>query len=504
VSIKITTTGNGRFKELNQSDYIISYGITESATPLSINDTTGEIPSLEVEGEKNETNLYGTVRPNSLLMVDNEIKIVDSNRGEFTGKVNSLSMNSETVSISALSIFEKLNTQKIMSPFNGTLSGAFAYYFAQAGIGSGSYSIDSSFNSVNLVLPGWTDTIWSGLKSLCAVVRAEIYFDKTIVRVKPIGTKSFSVPNSASVNYSLTMGQRSKQISLTNTNASWVEDAVVFAYKPGDSAESIDYNETKEVILDSKVSLQSINQPEYSQTAPASYSEFTGPDNIGTVPSSAANGFYAFRNSRGLIVAPAVAESVGAGIKVEVGETPEQIKMTITGPNKKLSTPWSLEYTENNPALGLTGTGAFLDKKVETFNTGSEIGDEINDFTDNPFLVNKAYLYNAAFYASQNIAGPIVTLSFDTDKIEEANNQEFGFLPGALFSYGDSKFRVVSASYSYGTISVSAVQHVTFADFNSTWSGKTYAQFNAVMQTPAQSDEYMKYSDLAILPLMEE
>jgi hypothetical protein len=58
-------------------------------------------------------------------------------------------------------------------------------------------------------------------------------------------------------------------------------------------------------------------------------------------------------------------------------------------------------------------------------------------------------------------------------------------------------------SYDYGSINVSADQYVTFADFETNWTGKTFAEFNAVMLDPTSyPDEYMKHSDFAIIPLM--
>ena len=118
--------------------------------------------------------------------------------------------------------------------------------------------------------------------------------------------------------------------------------------------------------------------------------------------------------------------------------------------------------------------------------------------------MNDTYLYNTAYYTNQELCGPVVTFSFATDKIVEASNQEFGYLPGAIFSYGGSKYRITNASYDYGSISVDAKQYVTFADFNTLWAGKTIAQFNSTMLDPVTyPDEYMKYSDLTILPLME-
>jgi hypothetical protein len=143
-------------------------------------------------------------------------------------------------------------------------------------------------------------------------------------------------------------------------------------------------------------------------------------------------------------------------------------------------------------------------ESVESFDPGSAIGDAENEYSNNPFLSNYTYFYNTVYNTNQNVCGPVVSFNFATDKIVEANNQEFGYVPGSIFAYSGSKYRVKSASYSYNEVSVTAEQYVTFADFNTTWAGKTFAQFNSTMLDPATyPDQYMKYSDLAIIPLME-
>jgi len=194
----------------------------------------------------------------------------------------------------------------------------------------------------------------------------------------------------------------------------------------------------------------------------------------------------------------------GASIKAELTDNPYEIKIILTGPSTAYKAPWSLQFQQGKPALALTGTGALIQPEQVTFNTGTSIGDDVNEYSDNPFLVNDTYLYNTAYYTNQDICGPVVTFNFATDKIVEASNQEFGYLPGAIFSYGGSKYRITAASYNYGNISVDAKQYVTFADFNTVWAGNTFAQFNSTMLDQATyPDEYMKYSDLAILTLME-
>jgi hypothetical protein len=504
MGIKVTTVGNGKFTIGEQSDVVIDYSISESATPISVADTSGEIPALNISAESNSVDTLGNTHPNSKLMIDNSITIVDDLRGTFTGRVSTLSADSQSVSIQALSIFEKLNTTKKAASIDGTVTSAVQSYMALAGIDTSNYSIDSSFNSQSAVFPGWTDNIWNALKMLCVAINAEMYFQSNILYFKPRATKTINVKNIDGESFNIALGQQTKSTVFTRNKTSWTEDGIVFAYHPQDSVESIEANELKEFIVTSSVALNSINQPEYIDAKFASYVDYIQPTSTGEVPTEYLNGFYSFVTKTGSIVPDDKALEYKASVKVELTDNPYEIKVIVTGPNTKYNTPWSLQFKDNEPALALTGTGAFVQPQPVTFNTGTSVGDDVNEYSDNPFLVNDTYLYNTAYYTNQEICGPLVTFSFATDKIEEASNQEFGYLPGAIFSYEGSKYRITNASYGYGSISVDAKQYVTFADFNTIWAGKTIAQFNSTMLDQATyPDEYMKYSDLAILPLME-
>lgn len=504
MGVKVTTTGNGRFTSSgDQSDVIIDYSVSESASPTGVANLSGEIPSLSISGLSNTVQTSGTTHPSSLLLIDNSITLTDDIRGVFTGRVGNLSLDPQTVSADVYSVFEKLNVTKKVNAHNGTLKAAFEAYFTAAGLTSGQYSVDSSF-SETVVFPGWNDNIWNALKLLCVAVSAEMYCQNNVIYVKPRGTKTMAITNIDTESFSIELGEQAETTKFTRNISTWVTNAIVYAYGPKDSSESVEFGEKKEIILTTKVSLTSVNQPEYTVAPFNTYADYIQPYSIGTVPTEKPNGFYVFRDKNGYIVPSATASGLGAGVVASLTDNPYEVKLVITGPNIRLNTPWSLEFRDEYPALALTGTGALVRQETVTFNTGSSIGDQENEYTNNPFLVKDSFLYNTAYYTNQEICGPNVRFSFVTDKIVEAGNQEFGFVPGAIFSYAGSKYRAESVSYDYGSISIDAKQYVTFADFNTKWAGKTIAQFNSTMLDPTTyPNNYMKYSDLAIIPLME-
>ena len=91
MGIKVTTVGNGKFVTGDQSDVVIDYSISESASPMSMADNSGEIPALTVSAESNSVNSISNTHPNSKLLIDNSITIIDYLRGTFTGRISTIS-----------------------------------------------------------------------------------------------------------------------------------------------------------------------------------------------------------------------------------------------------------------------------------------------------------------------------------------------------------------------------------------------------------------------------
>lgn len=511
MTVSVTTSGNGRFSLTgDQSDVIISYDMSESATPLSMFDLSGEIPNMTIAGMSNSVESLNNTHPSSKLLIDNQITLTDSVRGSFTGKVGNLTIDPISVTADVFSKFDKLNVEKKMSVYNGTLKGAFEAYFAEAGLASGDYSVDAGLTEA-VHFPSWRDNIWNGLKQLCVAANVEIYFADATIYVKPLASKSVTINDIDNESFTISLGEQTKTTKFTFGKASQVTNGIVFSYATKDGSESVEANEVKDVILTAKVSLSSINQPVNIDEGFKQYTNWVDQKNIGqAVPVDEnddpvyPNGFYVFRDKNGDIVQTDKVTLYGAKVSVELGEEPFEIKMKITGPSSNDTTPWSLEFDDDSAALGLTGSGVFVDEKIVSSATGSSIGDAENEYSGNPFLSSSKYLYNTIYKTNQQVCGPTVAFSFGTGQVETESGSEFGYLPGAIFSYNGSKYRIKTASYDYGQVSITAEQYVTFADFNSTWTGKTFEDLNdTLLDSETYPDQYMKYSDLAIIPLME-
>lgn len=528
MTVSLQITGNGKFQPNRDGEFISSYSVTEDATPISVIDTGAAIPTMSVEGKANTVETSGSTHPSSLLLLDNAVTLTDSERGSFSGKITDVSISGGTVSITAQSVFESLNSEKTAAPFNGLIGGAFAEYLELAGIASANYDIDESFDVDNAankaVYPGWTGVVWDYLKLLCIATGAEISFNNDIVYVKPRNGRSITVANTTNDSLAISMPTESKAISFEYLDTAYVTNAIIKCYADanGDSAETVEVNETKEVTVESPISLTSVNQPDYTTSVPDSLIRYTQPSSVGATPSTEElNGFYCFVNQRRNKVSQELLESTGASVTVSIDpENSYNAIIKIIGPSVNIDAPWTLVFSDTGDrkeqALMITGTGVHsrgrkynkednaYDPTMLKFPTGLSVGDDQTEYGDNPFLSTKDFLYRTAYYSAQEAGGPKVEISLSTDIIEEAEGQEFSYAPGAVAEYNNSKYRIKNTNYSYGSVDISATQYVTFADFNEKWADKLYSDFNSTMLTEAAApNEFMKYSDHAIIPLME-
>jgi hypothetical protein len=505
MGVKLTIVGNGKLSTKDQSEVVIGYGLSEGATPIATVDTSGEIPTLSISGEANSIQTLGETHPSSRLLLNNQITFIDTLRGSFSGKVINVSLSNDVATLSGQSKFESLNSVKTSPSFNGTLASAFASYFQLAGLISSDYDIDLSLESIDVVYPGWFENVWVQLKLLCATTRTEMYFQENVIYVRPIAQKNFQLSNSELEGFQFEIGNTVKSFKSTLGKTSYVEGGIIKTYARGESVASVDAGASAEITVAVDFSVDEINQPEYTIESPELLAKYVLPSSVGTVPDSNPNGFYCFLDKNGARVLPGVVQASGAGLIVEKNpDNPFELKIKVTGPKEATNAPWSVEFSSGNPALMITGNGVKVDRSVHVFNTGSVQGNESVDYSINPFLINKKYLYESAFKSAQKLSGPNVIINLSTDMVDEADNQEFGFLPGAIFKWDNSTYRVESVSYDYGKISITAVQYVTFGEFNTLWSGLTYEDFTDTMFDPATNpNEAMSFSDFAIIPLME-
>ena len=70
---------------------------------------------------------------------------------------------------------------------------------------------------------------------------------------------------------------------------------------------------------------------------------------------------------------------------------------------------------------------------------------------------------------------------------------------GSMFKIRNSMYRVMTVTFNISTVSIIAAQYNTYDEFETTWAGQTYAQFEAFWGI----DNYT-YEDFSIAPLTIE
>jgi hypothetical protein len=154
------------------------------------------------------------------------------------------------------------------------------------------------------------------------------------------------------------------------------------------------------------------------------------------------------------------------------------------------------------PAFYITGTGVFFDKREVTLKTGAS-----SSFTskieapgiDNPFITKSSDLAIRGVAAAQRICGPSVQL---TESV--AKPLAFGETPGTMRTVSSNRYRITAVQYSADTTGITASAGVLFSEFNSVWTGKTFANFKSIALDPAlYPNETLKFNEFTIIPLMK-
>lgn len=509
MTVSLTTTGNGRFVVGNQSGVVTDYSYSESITPLSLDSSTGDIPTMSIVAKSNNLDTLGMTHPTSKLLIGNQITFTDSLRGSFEGKVVSVSIDRDTASTTSVSVFDKLNKTKYMKAKSDTITNVFKAYLLDAGLTSG--QMDVVVSSSNIVTPPWKMTYLKALKFLCATVQAEMYFMDGKVVIRPVASKQITINNSEISTFNVEIPAPVERTKYRVSKTKFTSGAIAFVSEKNSTIFTVDFNESKEESLKTTMAIDSIATPEYVAQVPSTvffpeYTDYIQKSSIGTVPSVYTNGFYSFYDKNNNIVE--ADKLAGAGLKLELTDDPYEIKMTIIGPNTSATTPWALAFSSKDPALGIVASGTVVEAEVIETHTGivddSVDDSESTDYTENPFMVTTSYARDLIYRTNQRVAGPNVKIGISTNAVDEAGSEEFGYLPGAIFSWEGSKYRIIDVEYSYGAINITAEQYVTFADFNTLWAGKTFDDFTDAMFTPTSApDEFMTHNDFATIPLME-
>jgi len=513
MATKITNSGTGKIKD----DSLISFSYAEDATPLDPTASDGGTSQVSFSAIE-ETSNAGLI--NTKLIIGNTMSIQDDAYGTVQFDVKKVSTNSAGIaSIVGDSIQAKLNVIKTAAAFSGTLSDAITYYCGLCGV-TPTVDVALAGRSVNFI--GWTGNVWDNLRQLCSVMSynttdrspIEIYFTGTAVGFRPAMATSMDITTYLSdVNQSVEIFDAARNIDIYSYNTSYKSNAIVYDlnyYDPNSSnsakafassfSDSFQVNAGETITKRFKIdaTLTSVKQPDcVAKITPLPYD-----------PSTSGNGQYVIVGTDSLPIKPAQWLGQGGSLVVSLTENPNEIQITVTAPKDVGLTkengsglglaPYRIGVESagsgfDYPAIFIVGAGVFYKKVKSSFLTGANAN--ITTKTDAPevdniFITDNFTLSNAGLSAAQAICGPIIMVNGSS-----ASGFSFGNTIGNLFSLNSNRFRLNSISFNQNNISWSAEEAVTFANFNSVNTGKTFSDFNTLITTN------MTFSDLSIIPL---
>lgn len=499
MSFELTSiSGSGEVKP----DSIFNYTYSEEVTSLS--------PS-ESAGGTSQVNISAVANDKSPLLINNTVKLTDSMRGSVVGKVSTVSINNDLVSITADTIMSRLNVERTAGPVGGTelapasLKDAIDYYCSLVSVPvfyDGTLGDALADIPVNFI--GWNGNVWEYLKMLCSaqsaslvddvafemyILEDELHFRYAVIdsvdlsEVHSEYSLSFDSSNSAEkvgiYHYKTSYGQNKVFYELTNYDPNVAEEdkfqSSINDIMQVDAGETI----TRRFMVDA--SLTSVNQPECVATItripPAPYAD-------GGV------GQYVIVGSDDLPIQPSQWTSLGGKLTVSLTENPGEIELTITAPNapelKQAEDPSKLGYApykigaessgeKDYPALWLTGTGVFYEKNLKTMLTGapSTFTSDLEAPTiDNPFIADLHSLSNRGVVAAQTYCGPVIRATRSTPL------GGFGEPIGKTEKIGDLRFRYESAAYSPSGVQLTGRAYASFNEFDEQWVDVTFADFD--------------------------
>jgi hypothetical protein len=524
-------SGNGSI----EPNSIFGYSYSEEVSSLEPSNISGATSQVSVSAVSVNSELTDS-HADSKLLINNEMLLTDSEYGSVGFLVKGVSKNQQTVSITGDTIQARLNVERTAAPHGGSganLLTAIIYYCSLVDItpviGSG-FAAEMAAVPVNFI--GWKDVLWNKLKELCAGFSASVNdnvgIEMLIINNELVFRKARQINvtienNLISDSISIESFESAKSVTVFNYNTEYGTNKVFYEVsnfdkdKPQeekfqssiDDSMQVEAGETLRKRFNVNASFATVNQPvcveQITRTFPAPYEGITGE--------------YVIVGIDDLPVKPAQWEENGGSLTIELvdenGEAlpPGEVELVIKAPkltglpkaadeNETAFAPYKIGVESSGeaeyPALWLTGTGVFFEKKESLLLTGSS-----NEYTsktegptvDNIFIINSNNASSRGLAAAQANCGPTITM---TRQISEGI--QFGDI-GSIFISGLNQYRINSLSFSNSTISITASPHLGLNEWNEIWTGLTFDDFNnKVLDPNLFPEEALKFNEFSVIP----
>lgn len=510
----IDNNGSGKVKD----DSIFDFSYAEDVTPLDPTSSAGGSSQISISAIEDDSNVLSA---NTKLMINNTLKI-NSDYGDLQFLVKKVSTNAGgAATITGDSVQARLNVEKTLAPVSTTLYDAIIAYCASCGVTP--YiepTLQTAMQARSVAFISWKGNVWEYLKMLCSAfpysatehLLFEMYFTGTQLGFRKAintsdSTRVGNLEYATDISQSIETFEAAKTVDVYNYNTSYGTNKIlydlsnydkdadpkkVFLSSVSDTFQ-VDAGETVTKLFNVDVTLTSINQPVCVEQINLPY---TGGD----------SGKYVVVGNDNIRILPKAWTDYGGSLTVKTTENPGEISITVVAPPKPFltgnsgglsSAPYrvgvetSIDGTDY-PALWLTGTGVFYNKKLQTFTTGSDsalVSKDAGATVDNPFISNSFVAANAGLAAAQKVCGPSVKIDASL-----ANDVAFSQTVGKVFTKNNNKFRIDSVNFNPQSASVSASACATIADFDAMWSGKTFSNFTTALTGIA-------FNEFSVMPL---
>lgn len=506
-----------------------SYSVQEDSTPLDPGSSFGGVGQITINAN---------TAADSMLLIG-EVVLNDGARGRTTGTVRDVNDSNGDLTVTADSILGLFNSDHIIQPYIGTLSGAINYYCDVVGI-QNNVTVEAAVADRPVVYPGWNGNVWVHIKQLLAKEQVEmaLVYNRVVVRVP----RNITANTERTTTFGRNVNNRSaaKKVEIYYYNHQDVTQAEVYPLTTEEpTIYQVDANEEVVFTQQLNASLISINQP-------------VAVDFVRNSSYSGSSGVYSVTGNDGLPITALQWTAQGGSVRVKIMDDPSVIEITIRGASMTDYAPYRIAMSSGASnlynSLHLTGRGVAWDKKLITIPTGASsavTGEDVGITVDNPFISTRAQAYSlgaitAASYSGINYtisgtsydinrydasrdliqatvsdfdaetgAGTLVS-GFDTTwqsqtvaefdaywqaKVDNLwENQLFGNAAGARVLTPDANFRIDSATTTESSVQFTASLDTLVSDFDPIWPGATVADFDAQF-----AGKLVK--DFAIIPL---
>lgn len=516
---------------------ITGYSVTEDSTPIDPSDSSGGVGQVNISLAEDEA------ADGSVLFINDSIDLEDGAQGTTVGTINSVNIANGIANIAGDSRIGAFMADRTAQPFNGTLQNAFIYYLGLVDITSG-YYVDPSIASTAVVFPGFTGNMWDYMKKLCAAYKVEISLVSDNIVLRPIRTRTAENKRNIDESLSISNAELAQNVEVYYYNNEYKSSTLVYP-KGGWNADvqvyQVDALQTLEIEIPIDVSLTSVLQPTCVNSVARTYA-------------GGANGVYCVAGKDGLPIDSAAWAANGGRLSVAIGTDTRSIKVTIVGASDFANVaPYRIAMASDTSntysSLRIVGTGVHFDKQKITIPTGvpaTKSSVLIGATVDNPFISTISQAYDAGSIVAGKYASPSQKInvstvginrsgesgsinyptfaSFDStqgtntfatfDTAQGSNtfaafnaeqfalvkdnfdNQAFGNVAGSRVSYRNAMYRIRSANITESSVSYTAERDTLFSDWNSVWTGTTFADFDTQFAGKL-------FEDYAVIPLWQ-